>query len=82
MYDLILWVLNKTNGFPKSKRFSLGTRLENVSLDLVTAWYRYRYAKQKERIAGSMSRPFNELKLLLHVAHDARLPRRLVQPCV
>jgi hypothetical protein len=72
-YDLMLWIMNKTNGFPKSKRFSLGVRLENVSLDLVTACYRYPYATQKGRMAGSISRYFDELKLLLHVAHDVRL---------
>jgi hypothetical protein len=33
-YDLLVWSFNKTNGFPKSKRFSIGKRLEDKLLDL------------------------------------------------
>ena len=73
VYDLMQWIMNKTDGFPKSKRFSLGVRLENTALNLVVACSRYPYAGQKSRVAAIISRSFDELKILLHVANDIRV---------
>jgi hypothetical protein len=33
MYDFLVWYFNKTDSFPKSKRFSIGQRLENLLLN-------------------------------------------------
>jgi len=34
-YDFILWMLNHTNKFPKSSRFSIAVRIENRLLDFL-----------------------------------------------
>jgi len=34
LYDLILWLLNHTESFPKSERFRLARRLDDAALDL------------------------------------------------
>ena len=35
VYDLILWTDHHTQQFPKSSRFSVGTRLEQKLLDVL-----------------------------------------------
>ena len=70
---MLLWVFNKTNGFPKSKRFSLGQRLEVLFLDYISLINRYQYSKNKKRLIFDISLKFDEIKLLLKISYDAKL---------
>jgi hypothetical protein len=64
-YDLLLWVFTKTDGFPKSKRFSVGQRLENLFLDFIVLLHSLSYAKDgKRRKLVLASAIFDEIKLM------------------
>ena len=71
-YSLLLDVFARTDGFPKSKRFSLGQRLESRLLDMITMLHGYRYVRNKVARAVEISACFDEVKLLLKIAHDAK----------
>ncbi|HSV97790.1 MAG TPA: four helix bundle protein [Spirochaetota bacterium] len=72
-YDFLVWMFNKTDGFPKSKRFSIGQRLENALLDHISLVYRFKYSKNREKTLFVLSAKFDEIKLLLKICYDSRL---------
>ena len=72
-YDFLVWAFNKTEGFPKSKRFSIGQRLESRLLDLVTGLNRLQYTKNNEKLVQSISATFDEIKLILKICYDTKL---------
>ena len=77
-YTLLLDVFKRTDAFPKSKRFSLGQRLEASLLDFVTLANGFRYARDKDARVRQMTVCFDEIKLLLKIAHDTKLISREV----
>ena len=72
-YDLVLWLVQKVEKFPKSYRFSVGQRLIDTGLDLLLLLVDAVYRKDKReplRMAGLRT---NALRFLLRLAHDLRL---------
>ncbi len=58
-YDFLIWMFAKTDGFPKSKRFSVGQRLENLFLDFIVLAYDLHYTTDNNngfRVVVSASR--------------------------
>jgi hypothetical protein len=72
-YDFLLWVFNKTDGFPKSKRFSVGTRLENLFLNFIVLVNSLQYTKEKKRKLIKCSALFDEIKLMFKLCYDTKL---------
>jgi hypothetical protein len=75
-YDFLIWVFTKTDGFPKSKRFSIGQRLENLFLDFIVLVNGLAYTRKRERKIVEISAIFDQIKLLLRLAHDTKLLSR------
>lgn len=72
-YDLVLWIVQKVEKFPKTYRFSVGHRLIDTSLDLLLLLVEATYRTDKRdalRMAGVRT---NALRFLLRLAHDLRL---------
>ena len=72
-YDFLVWVFNKTDGFPKSKRFSIGQRLETVLLDYITLVYKFKYSRKTYKSGLAISAKFDEVKLLIKICYDTKL---------
>jgi len=72
-YDFLIWVFAKTEGFPKSKRFSIGQRLENLFLDFIVLVNNLHYIKEKKRKLIKISAIFDEIKLMLKLCYDTKL---------
>jgi hypothetical protein len=75
-YDFLVCVFTKTDGFPKSKRFSIGQRLENLFLYFIVMVDGLLYTKKRERKLLEISAIFDQIKLILRLAHDTRLLSR------
>lgn len=73
LYDLTIWVLNKTDGFPRSKRMSLGLRLEECLLDCLSIAHSFSFRAARPRQLEALSARFDEAKLMIKIAHDLRL---------
>jgi len=72
-YDFMLWLFNKTDGFPKSKRFSVGQRVENTVLEFVLMLNNIQYSKPDKRELIRLSVKFDEIKMLIKICYDAKL---------
>ena len=84
-HELIRWLIPVLDRFPRTRRFTLGDRLENACLDvlqgLVSAAYRRRkqtqlqYASDRLNIARHLWRLCFELKVIpiKHYTHGAKL---------
>ena len=72
-YDVVLWVLNKVEHFPRAHRFSLGERLMDAALDLLMTLVQAAYATEKVVLLRQASLKTNCLRYLLRLAKDVRL---------
>ncbi len=72
-YDFLVWMFNKTDGFPKSKRFSIGQRIENLLLDYMVLVYQFQYSKKGEKSVFALSAKFDEIKMMVKICYDTKL---------
>jgi len=72
-YDFMLWLFSKTEGFPKSKRFSVGQRIENTMLEFVLMLNRIQYSSPNKRELYLLSAKFDEIETLVKICYDAKL---------
>ena len=72
-YDLVLWLVQKVEKFPKSYRFSVGQRLIDTGLDLLLLLVDAAYRKEKREPLRAAGLRTNALRFLLRLAHDLRL---------
>ena len=72
-YDLVIWIVQKVEKFPKSYRFSVGQRLIDTALDLLLLLVEAAYRRDKREALLAASVRTNALRFLLRLAHDLRL---------
>ena len=72
-YDLALWILSKTEKFPRSYRLSVGDRLVSNALDLLLNVVEAAYALEKGDLLTKASSKANALRYLLRLSKDLRL---------
>ena len=72
-YDLVLWIVQKVEKFPKSYRFSVGQRLIDVGLDLLLLLVEAAYRRDKRDALRTAGVRTNALRYLLRLAHDLKL---------
>ena len=64
-YDLMLWIVQKVEKFPKSYRFSVGQRLIDTGLDLLLLLVEAAYRKDKREALRTAGVRTNALRYLL-----------------
>lgn len=73
-YDFILWLLNHTEGFPKSERFRMGKRLEDSAFEyyelLIQAT---RTSKRKRQVLLDADLVLDKLRLYMRLSHARKL---------
>ena len=72
-YDLVLWLVQKVENFPRSYRFTVGERLTANGLDLLAVLVEAAYAKEKTALLEQASRKVNATRMLLRMAKDLKL---------
>ena len=76
-YDLAGWLLDRTQKFPKSSRFTFGQRIDNLALDIVEAVVTARYSRRRRVIITEANLKLTRLRVLLRLATGRRyLSRR------
>lgn len=70
LYDFTLWLLQRTNRFPKNWRVTLGDRMDNLVVDMLVQANRASYRAEKSDILMGLSDNLDELKLLIRICHD------------
>ena len=71
-YDLLTWLLPRSEGFPKAQRFVVTKRLQDALLNFQETIYLANAAEGRTRLAylQTADAHLNQLRLYLRLAHD------------
>ncbi|MBI5630564.1 MAG: diversity-generating retroelement protein Avd [Elusimicrobia bacterium] len=70
-------ILLRTEKFPKRVRFTISSRIDNLTLDILEKIIEARYSKDKTAALSQASIALEKLRVLLRVSHEERyLDRR------
>ncbi len=72
-YDFAKWLLEHTQKFPKSLRFSLAVRIENHILRFLELVVVANRRRQKLPLLESASAELEPLRILVRLAHEMRV---------
>ncbi|MCI0692710.1 diversity-generating retroelement protein Avd [candidate division KSB1 bacterium] len=72
-YDFCQWLFDHTEKFPKSRRFSMAVRLENLFLDFLELVSLAGYRKNKLPLLQKADEQLFRLRLLVRLSHDMKL---------
>ncbi len=69
-YEFILWIYPRVNKFPKSQRFVLGQRIENISLEVLEKIIEVNQKKSKRKDLEEVSIKLDVLRILIRLSKD------------
>jgi hypothetical protein len=72
-YDLILWLLNHTEHFPKSERFRLGKRIEDTAFAFYDLLIDAARSQHRRDALQDADLELTRLRLYLRLAHARKL---------
>jgi len=76
IYDMILWMTNHLDHFPRARRYTLGTRIEDTLYDLLERCIEARYTRDKAIKIGrlrSANTQLEKLRYFIRLCHDQQL---------
>jgi four helix bundle protein len=71
--NFLLWMMNHTEGFPKSERFRLAKRIEDSAFDFYEALIRAVKGQDKRRFLLQADLELDKLRLYLRLSHQRKL---------
>jgi hypothetical protein len=72
-YQFLAWLLPTIEKFPKSQKFTLGDRIENIALDVLERLIEATYTKERTQHLRAANLGIEKLRFLLRLAADLRL---------
>jgi four helix bundle protein len=76
-YRFLDWLFAATEKFPRSVRFTLSSRIDNLALDILEAIIEAAYSRRKADILSRANLNLEKLRVLLRICHDRKfLPVR------
>ena len=72
MYDFALWMLSHTAKFPKSSRFSVSVRIENLVLDMLEGIIIANRRQKKEEKLLEIDENLERLRILIRLSKDMK----------
>lgn len=66
------WLLDETEKFPKSIRFTLTGRIENLAIDVFERFVDVRYGHDRAAVLHRINLDLEKLRLLLRLVHARR----------
>jgi hypothetical protein len=63
------WILNAVEKFPKSVRFSISTRISNITLDILEHIIEAIYTKDRRHILKESNLYIEKLRVLFRICH-------------
>ncbi len=73
LYDFILWAIPKPDKFPRSQKFVLGDRIENLLLDILEILIDAVYSRKKQPLLRSANLKLEKLRYLMRLSKDLEL---------
>jgi|SRR3989338_263719 len=69
-YDLLKWLMPVIAGFPKDKRYTLGTRIENKLLDILELLLEANYSRIKLEILKKTNLELECFRFFVRLSYD------------
>ena len=73
LYDLLLWAIPKLERFPRSQKFFIGDRIENLLLDTLELLLDAAYSRNKGAALRQANLKLEKLRYLVRLAKDLKL---------
>ena len=73
LYDYILWLVPKLEKFPRSQKFLLADRMENLLLDILELLIEAAYSRNKSASLRSANLKLEQMRYLIRLSKDLRL---------
>ena len=71
-YRFVLWLVPAVERFPRSQKFLLGDRIQDVALDVLERLIEATYTKQRDRHLAGANLGLEKLRSLCRLARDLR----------
>ena len=72
-YDFLLRIISAINNFPRDYKYTLGEKIQNVSIDIIVSIYQANSAKNKIPHLQNMLTNIQMLYLFLRISHDLKI---------
>ena len=72
LYEFSKWLMNHTNKFPKSHRFSVAVKLENMVLEMLELITRANMSRKKMGFLISADEKLMFLKILMRLSYEMK----------
>ncbi|MBN1271891.1 MAG: diversity-generating retroelement protein Avd [Candidatus Aminicenantes bacterium] len=72
LYDLILWIIPKLEKYPRSHKFLIADRIENLLLDILDLLIEAAYTKNKFHLLNSTNLKLEKLRYLIRISKDLK----------
>ena len=72
-HELLPWIIPHLDKFPRSRRFTLGERIETGLLDMLVALTTAAYSQDKRTWLDQANRRINTVRHLWRLAHELRV---------
>ncbi len=71
--DTALWILQRTERYPKNLRFSLAQRVDNTCLEILELIVQTIYSSSKRELLSRINLKLDVLRALLQMSHKLKL---------
>ena len=71
-YVTLDWILDRCENFPKSVRFTISTRISNISLDILEKIVEAIYSKNRLEILQSANLDIEKLRFFFRIAFERK----------
>jgi 23S rRNA-intervening sequence protein len=72
-YRFLVWLTPVIEKFPKSHKFTIGDRIENIALDVLEALIEATYTRERTQHLRGANLGIEKLRFLLRLAADLRM---------
>ncbi len=69
-YRFILWLIPTLTRFPRSQKFLLGDRIQNIAIDILEALIEATYTKHRDEPLSKANLNIEKLRFLLRLCRD------------
>jgi len=68
LYDFLLWMISKIKKFPRSQKFVLGDRIENLMLDILGLLIEAAYFRRKQQVLRDANLKLENLRYQIRLS--------------
>jgi len=69
-YLVTKWLMERASRFPKNRRYTLGTRIEDLSLDILLGLVEASYVSRKQNLLRKTNLDLEKLRYLVRLSKD------------